>query len=103
MPMLYVPESVCAVPETGYAWANNWWLCDPERGVLFYAHSLLSNDRVVGQCNPDKRIIEHRIERDYTNCVAKWLPVVFEAHAIRELRSLRDQDRILKVLSKESH
>jgi len=29
--------------------------------------------------------------------------VVFEAHATRELRSLRDQDRILRILSKESH
>ena len=103
MPMLYVPENVCTIPESGYAWANNWWLCDPEQGIMFYTPYYSSNERVVPQCNPDQRIIEHRISRDYVNCVAKWMPVVFEAHATRELRSLRDQDRILRILSKESH
>ncbi len=99
--MIYVPIAVATVPLTGHAWVDHWWMCDAEKGLMWWTSELTMFD-VKPQCNPDKAVIDQMIKRsDNTECVAVQVPVVYEAHAVRELRSQRDQKRMFSILSKD--
>lgn len=98
--MLYVPIDVAAKPMTGHAWVNYWWLCDKDKGLMWWYGMTMSD--VKPQCNPDRAVVDNMLTRlGHDNCVAVFVPVVFEAHAVQELRSLRDQKRMFHELSKD--
>ncbi len=99
MPMLYVPIDVATTPMTGHAWVNYWWSYDPEKGLMWWATSVNMTD-VSAQCNPNKDIVDLTVS-NRPGCIAIQVPVVYEAHAVQELRSQRDQKRMFDTLSKD--
>ena len=77
MPLFFVPIDVVSLAETGRAWANMWWVV-----------------------NPDK-VVRSMIARHYPEYVAQFIPVVFEAHAVREWRSIKNREKIFNKLSED--
>lgn len=99
--MLYVPVDIAIIPATGHAVVDNWWLCDIDKGLMWWTTAFNMTD-VTPQCNPDRAVIDYRIKSaNYTNVVAMFVPVVFNAHAVKELRSQRDQKLMFDALSKD--
>ncbi len=102
MPLFFVPIDVVSVPETGKAWANMWWVVNPDKGVAFYASNTSEYNQMVNpQCNADERVVRSMIARHYPEYVAQFIPVVFEAHAVREWRSIKNQEKIFNKLSED--
>jgi hypothetical protein len=95
--IFYVPEAMAAEPANGEAIVNAWWTVHPEKGVAFYMDRRRSPFLEPGeredpspQCNQEQATAEHIQRRLYPDCITKQIPVVFTAHALREMRRQRE-------------
>jgi hypothetical protein len=102
VPLIFVPVDIAVTPETGHAWASHWWITDPQKGVAFHIRDRSSAEEYVSpQCNVSELVVQQMIKNHDAGFVARWLPVVFEAHAIREFRSIRKQQKIFNKLAED--
>ena len=96
--MLYVPESVAVQPAGGRCITNSWWVVHPHLGLAFYEFGC---EEPAPQCNLSRSLVERmcRTNALHAGHVAKQIPVVFLAHALRERRLLRDAPRAERARS----
>ena len=102
MPLFFVPIDVAVIPETGHAWANMWWVVNPGKGIAYHANNSSEFNQLVNpQCNASEEMVKQMIARHYPEYTAQLIPVVFEAHAVREWRSIKHQEKIFNKLSED--
>lgn len=97
--IFYVPLDVATQPAEGHAYVNRWWSVHPEKGVAFYCRErppYLVTDEPAPQCNTDRRVVEDVQGRVSEGHVARFLPLVFAAHAVKYQRLSREGGSVEK-------
>lgn len=89
--IFHVPLDVATQPAEGHAYVNRWWSVHPEKGVAFYCvdRGYLRTEEPSPQCNVDRAVVEHVQGRTSEGHEARFLPVVYAAHAARYQRESR--------------
>lgn len=87
--LLYVPEGRATEPAAGSCIVDCWWIVHPQFGLAFYEWGA---GEPSPQCNASRALVEHMLRkgRMHEGHVAKLVPVVFLAHALRERALLRE-------------
>lgn len=94
--IFHVPLDVATKPAEGHAYVNRWWSVHPEKGVAFYVRerpARLRTEEPSPQCNTDRRVVEHTQRRVSEGHEARFLPVVYAAHAIEYQRLSKPPSR----------
>lgn len=70
----YLPIEKAARPVTGKVIVDSWWICHPERGLLFVGRGW------DPQCNSSKIVVEHLRAGLYEYHEVVFVPLVFLAN-----------------------
>lgn len=73
----FLPFDRIAGPDHGRTetFVDQWWVVDPERGLLF-VEQLGRSKFVVPQCNPDERVARMLASRYYPDFEVRQIPAV---------------------------
>lgn len=95
-----VPVDVATTPFGTGCLVNQWWIVDPEKGLLFCYHLANStNDDPWPQCNSDEKTAKILYEKMYPDFELRLIPIVFTIHANSIMR--RDRDEYLREKAKK--
>lgn len=87
---IFVPLETAQTPADGHAYVNKWWCVDPEKGVVFYVSRLKLTEcgepvQPSPQCNDVEWVAKKMNKRMSPQFEVRLIPVVYAAHARREL------------------
>lgn len=88
---IHVPIELATTPAEGHAYVNRWWSVHPERGLTFYVASLarltFEGEPIEPspQCNAVEETARLLAARTRPDDEVMFFPVVFAAHARKEL------------------
>ena len=82
--MVFVPFSEASKPPGGMImhYQDRYWVCCPERGVLFYKTSKRDDGRP--QCNPNEEVAIYIRNRLYPDLEVRHIPSVFRRVDLRD-------------------
>lgn len=91
--VLYVPISLATTPANGRCLVDRYWTVHPERGLAFWFEpkGYYRSEEPAPQCNSSEVVCLTMTVRLYPGHECRFVPVVYLAHANREMWRLREQ------------
>jgi len=93
--LFHIPLEVATTPADGDCLTARWWSVHPEKGIEFYfqAFGYARSETPHPQCNPVETIARLLQERLWPDHTTQFVPVVFLAHAEREMARIKSEMR----------